>query len=190
GEPTLISGGTNLVFVEEDEQYILTIDVTNVKVNDLVQLKVTKKVEGNFGNKAKQFEFVLTIGDGSDTTTEYEWTLNGEKQDSKIKNNDTFSLSHGDSVQIVLPKGTEVTISEDGDGYEQEFKLGDAEGVSADSKKFTVSEDTELEVINTYDGIVPTGVYMGVMVLLVMAGALLLGIIILGYRRRKSFGSR
>ena len=191
GEPSIIRGG-ELHFEERDNEYILTVDVTNIK--NEVALTINKKVEGGFGDRVRQFGFTLTVGDGRDTETEYAWTLNGVEQE-KIKSGGSFSLRHGDVATFMLPPGN-VTVTEANLGYDVEIDkyLTDtpddttAQATTQNSSySFTLSDNTTLDVTNSLNGAVPTGAELPD-VSVFFAGFLALGAVLLA-RRQKLFAA-
>ncbi|MBQ9209635.1 MAG: hypothetical protein IJ149_08670 [Oscillospiraceae bacterium] len=187
GEPSIIRGG-ELHFEERDNEYILTVDVTNIK--NEVALTINKKVEGGFGDRVRQFKFTLTVGDGRDTETEYAWTLNGVEQE-KIKSGGSFSLRHGDVATFMLPPGN-VTVTEANLGYDVKIDkyLTDtpddttAQATTQNSSySFALSDNTTLDVTNSLNGAVPTGADLPD-VSVFFAGFLALGAVLLARRQR------
>lgn len=186
GEPTVLTEGVNLEFREVADEYILTVDVTNIK--NEVALTINKKVEGGFGDRVRQFGFTLTVGD--DTETEYAWTLNGVEQE-KIKSGGTFRLRHGDVATFMLPPGN-VTVTEANLGYDVKIDkyLTDtpddttAQATTQNSSySFALSDNTTLDVTNSLNGAVPTGADLPD-VSVFFAGFLALGAVLLARRQR------
>ena len=136
--------------------YIITIP--NDYVDQDALLTITKTVTGSFGNRAGQFEFTLTV-DGAQQDDEYEWTKNGVAQNVNLRSGDTFTLSHNESVEILLPQDTDITISEANEGYATSFKLGDDPAENVSTMTFQLTEDTTLAVTNNLEAPVPTGVF-------------------------------
>ncbi len=154
-------------------QYI--INVPNSQGSDEALLTVTKEINGNMGNKTKLFSFTFATTVGDDTKYDYSLlTSDGNTQTGKVKSGDSFELGHEDSITIVLPKNTEVTISEDNEGYVSSFKLGSLGAENVNEKTFTVVEDTALVVTNTLNAEIPTGVSIPVG-MLVLAGLIAFG---------------
>ena len=121
-------------------------------------LTITKTVTGNMGNRAKDFTFTLTVA-GVLPTAEFEWAKNGVVQTQKLHTGDSFTLRHGESVTIVLPLDTDITIAENNDYYKTSFKLGDAAAEDVTSKTFRLTGDATLAVTNTRDSTIPTGIF-------------------------------
>lgn len=101
--------------------YIKVTDVVNVVKKTVTctntpnkgTLTVTKTVEGNGGDKNKEFEFTVTLNDKS---------IAGMYGDISFENGvATFTLKHGESKNAEnLPEGTEYTVTEEdysSDGY-------------------------------------------------------------------------
>ena len=189
GVPSLISDSYNGKLVETEDSYVYTLDVPNTREDpSLVQLTVDKYVAGNMGNKTKEFEFTFKLDESKYTseqldTLEFDWTLNGEVQTTKIKHNTSFMMGHGDEMIVILPIGTNVVISEDSDGYIPSFVLDSVDQGEISSLPIEVNTDAKLEVTNTYEALVPTGVWISLGGLLVLLGAILAG---LGWFIRRS----
>lgn len=171
GFPSLISDSYNGNLLETEDGFVYTLSVPNKKLDaSMAQLSITKKVTGNMGNKTKEFEFTFSVeGDDGTTDTSYEWTLNGVKQENNLKSGGTsgkFTMMHGDVVSILIPVDSKVTISEDSQGYKSSFKVGNAEPEDVSSKEIEIKSDTNLEVTNSYEGLIPTGVETHFMLLI------------------------
>jgi LPXTG-motif cell wall-anchored protein len=92
--------------------------VVNYKDSDKVgSLTISKTVAGDGADTAKVFDFTLTLSDAPGTYTYVGHGVSG----GTIKNGDTISLAHGQSITIIgLPAGTTYTVTEkdySGDGY-------------------------------------------------------------------------
>lgn len=86
--------------------------------NPVGELKISKTVKGDKGDKSKKFEFTINLIGDSQT---YEYKGEGVS-DGTVKNGDVIFLAHGESIIIKkLPKGTEYKITEKdykSDGYD------------------------------------------------------------------------
>lgn len=140
---------------ENEDSYVLTIPNTKVNIN--ADLSIHKTVDGNMGNKYKEFTFTLTV-DGAEETDSYEWTLNGDIQQQPLTSGGTFKMKHDDTVVISVPSGVEITIAEDSENYTSQFSLDGEALQQADSKTFTLEHNAQLEVRNTLNSAIPTGV--------------------------------
>jgi hypothetical protein len=158
GVPSLISDSYNGQLVENEDSYVYTLSVPNEKKNDNKILTVRKVVLGDSADFDRDFTFTLAI-EGSAPTDTYEWYKNGVAQSEGIHSGDTFCLKHNETVEIAVPQGAVVTVSEQGSNYFASFKLDDAPSEKTNSLTFTVEDDTTLEVTNTLGHIVPTGVF-------------------------------
>jgi fibro-slime domain-containing protein len=182
GVPSLISDSYNGQLVETDDSFTYTLSVPNVRETSDKMLIIRKVVEGNFGNKSKEFTFTITVTGAGENLT---WTKNGAAQTAIASSGGSFTMGHGDVVAFQMPAGCEVKVTEDNEDYKTTIKLGDAAVEEIHSKKFTVTEDTTLLVTNTRDGIVPTGVWVSFGTLFGIGAALLLGIAFIMRMRRK-----
>jgi|GEM_PF-658758 len=83
------------------------------------KLTISNKVEGNGGDKNKEFEFTV-IFDGEGKDESYAYTGIGVTSGS-LKSGDTIRLKHGEQITFpILPKGLEYTVIESdytADGY-------------------------------------------------------------------------
>ena len=184
GKPSIINGLDDVDIVETGDAFIYTLNVKDSKKDPNINyLYITKSVKGNHGNKNKEFTFTFKI-DGDNGTTEYEWKKNAVAQ-TPIHSGETFLMKDSDSVMIALPTGVRVTISENNEGYISTFKLN---GEEVDSINFLFNGDTMLEVINTREGIVPTGIETNVSVLIVVAVLLIAAMLLFLKGRHRRYG--
>ena len=160
---------------------VCELQIYNSK-ND-VKLHITKQVTGAFGDKSKQFTFSFTVGDGNDIITAYT-TMKGGVSDT-IHSGETFTLSHGESIEISLPAGTQVKIKEtDADGYSVSMALN---GTDADSDvPFILQSDSELVVTNKLDVTIPTGIRTDQTASVTVFAGLLAVLALMDIRRRRS----
>ena len=139
----------------EEGTYQYRLNVPNEMLDDV--LRVTKTVTGAFGSKVKDFTFTFNVA-GANANTEYAWIKNGEDQATPLKSGKTFTMRHGDVVDIMVGAGAQVTITENKEDYIAKFKLNNGEEETVSTKTFTVNGLTTLAVTNTRNGIIPTGV--------------------------------
>ena len=160
---TITQSGNFVVESTEHKSFLTTTGTDDIiyslKIPNtpLARLTVTKIVQGNFGNINKNFTFTLTVEDAF-ADDEYVWSKNGTPQTSKLHSGGTFTLKHNDTCTIILPKGKNVTISENSENYTASFKLGADSAETTNTKTFKINSDTKLEVTNTLNGILPTGI--------------------------------
>lgn len=128
------------------------------ELNLPIGLTITKTVTGSFGDKTKDFTFTLDVKD-ADPEDEYSWSKNGVPQAEPLCDNSTFTLRHGDSVKIMLPVNSTVTITEISQNYSTSFKLNDTAVTVGNTKTFLLAEESIIAVTNNLDAIIPTGVF-------------------------------
>lgn len=183
-----------------------TITLTN-KADETFELTVCKLVTGNFGNKAKDFDFEIELKDnknkpikGTGVTVIFTDMYNNDAvlrsrtytlEQGKL----TVKLPHGVKIKFVgLPKGINYTIKELNKG---EYTLrsgtytGDVFAVEAEDLEGgevlsgTLTADTNYVYMNDLTGVIPTGIGLSgttaVIVFFLTTG----GIAYLLLRRRK-----
>ena len=123
-----------------------------------VELTITKTVTGAFGDKTKDFTFILSVED-AEPADEYFWSKNDIPQDEPLHNNAAFTLKHGDSVKIMLPVNADITVREYNEDYTTSFRLNDTPSTAGNIKTFLLSEDSTLTVTNHLRAVIPTGVF-------------------------------
>ena len=167
---TLSESGDFIINSEGHESF-LTSSTTNeivysvhVPNTPLAELTVTKTVQGNFGNLNKEFTFTFKAENASDDG--YEWSKNGVHQSNRLHSDDTFTLKHNDTFKVTLPKGTDVTISENSENYTASFKLGTANAENVSTKTFSLDDNITLAVTNTLNSTLPTGIKTGINILI------------------------
>ena len=157
GEISIVTTADNATLSQDGTSTIsYLISVPNKKTTEAT-LTITKTVDGNFGDLNKEFDFTLTVA-GAASGDEYRWSKNGVAQNDNLQSGDNFTLKHGDTVSIVLPKETDITIAENSLNYESKFKLADGQEQSVSQMTFELTQDTTLSVTNTLEGVIPTGV--------------------------------
>lgn len=160
GVPSLISDSYNGQLIETEDSYIYTLSVPNVKEEtDYKLLTIQKVVEGNAGDYNQEFTFTLTVDD-AELTDEYQWIKNSVTQDTALHSGDNFTLKHGDVVIIAVPTQTDLTVTEQSTEYTVSFKLNDGHPQETNTLTFSIEDDSTLEVVNTLNEIIPTGVYI------------------------------
>ena len=166
---------------EDADSFVLNIPNTIVETN--AQLTIQKKVDGVFSNKYKEFTFTLRVKDAP-LTDKYEWSKNGIKQSNDLSTGSTFTMKHSDLVIIDLPAGVDITISEANENYTTTFKLNDSAAVEQNSATFSLEGDSQLDVTNTLNGVLPTGIALTGTATLVFASAIVAGWLM--YRKAKT----
>ena len=174
--------GSNVKLTEGTygDTYRYLLNIPNSK-EDSVVLTVEKKVAGSFGNKNDTFDFKFTTTDSD--TAEYEYSIRDEDNNVTsgltIRSGGTFTLGHGESFIVSLPKNTEVTIEEfdySVNGYSTTVAVDTEEAQAVRSVTGAIAKDTKYTFTNTKTGQIPTGVVLpiGGMVafaLIILSGA-------------------
>lgn len=131
-------------------------------------IKVTKKVEGKFGERDKSFNFTLTL---SEATVSY--NDDNFPNDRKVTSNGStysFSLKHNESIEFVVPDGCTASVSED--DYSSE---GYVTTWNSEIKKVVISEDKSTTCTNTRD-LTPTGLNNRAKPFIILLGCALLAV--------------
>ena len=181
--------GVGVSFVDTEDSgeyyrnYKLEIIDRRVDAQD-VTLKVSKKVKGLGGNKAKDFEFTFNVT-GMDGIS-FNWKKNNVSQ-PPLASGETFTLSHGDEAVFTVPSGSKVTITENAESYTTSFAIDNVsvEGPSPQSATITVNDNSELQVTNSRGMPVPTGVRLSVIALIISLIFIIVSIALLIRRRRE-----
>lgn len=146
-------------------------DLTVMFVNTKVQtVAVSKTVEGNQGNRHKQFDFNAKLTDNNDT--EYTGPVSIAKQDGTVEQLTPdenhvykFKLQHGDTVKLfgfdkVIKN---ITITEEDNDYQTKVSHDSEQPV--DGKSITVdieNANANIRYTNSKSLIVPTGISLPV----------------------------
>lgn len=168
--------------------------VTNTKI-PTYDLTINKTVEGAFGNKAKQFEFNVTLKDNSGNPLNGFYTLKREDNEIlvlfDIYGQAKIGVSHGEEAVIKnLPEGTQFTVTETDyskEGYTTKSGL-DNSSLTEDSRTVNGilnNGNKTAFFVNSRAGILPTGVDIGVMTFAVL-GAFSLGSVLFVQRKRRN----
>jgi len=185
--------------VQEDGSAAYTLLVENRAGG---MLTVTKLVAGDMGDRMADFIFTLKSVEGEPEGTEYEWIREAEGAvvTGKITTgpeNNTFSLKHGESIQLKLPSNRAVQITEANGAYTTEWTAGEGpvtlSGSDTADVTITLAGSAEVTVTNTLNAVSPTGVrsVWRPFCLMLAAGLILLALAVHnGLRRRKETGLR
>ena len=186
GVVSLDANGQKALLRDEgtDDAPSFVLSVENTLGGNNSYLTITKTVDGNFGNKMKEFTFTLDV-EGASEQDAYIWSLNGVKQDTDLRSGGTFTMRHNDVVRIAFPTGTKVTVREDNKEYAASFKLNEEEAKNTNTMKIEMTADSILAVTNSLEGIVPTGIHLDFVNLALMAMLFLCGVVIFYRRSRK-----
>lgn len=152
---------------EGDTSGDLTVVFANTKVQTVM---VSKTVEGNQGNRYKQFDFNARLTDNNDT--EYTGPVSIAKHDGTVEQLSPdenhvykFTLKHGDTVKLfgfdkVIKN---VTITEEDNDYKTKVSHDSEQPV--DGKSVTVNienANANIQYTNSKSLIVPTGISLPV----------------------------
>lgn len=152
---------------EGDTSGDLTVMFANTKVQTVM---VSKTVEGNQGNRYKQFDFNARLTDNNDA--EYTGPVSIAKHDGTVEQLSPdenhvykFTLKHGDTVKLfgfdkVIKN---VTITEEDNDYQTKVSHDSEQPV--DGKSVTVdieNANANIQYINSKSLIVPTGISLPV----------------------------
>ena len=152
---------------EGDTSGDLTVMFANTKVQTVM---VSKTVEGNQGNRYKQFDFNARLTDNNDA--EYIGPVSIAKHDGTVEQLSPdenhvykFTLKHGDTVKLfgfdkVIKN---VTITEEDNDYQTKVSHDSEQPV--DGKSVTVdieNANANIQYINSKSLIVPTGISLPV----------------------------
>ena len=62
---------------------------------------------------------------------------------------------------IKLPRNTDITITENNEDYKTQFKFNNEDAEITNTKTFQLTDNAVLDVINTRNSILPTGIDLG-----------------------------
>lgn len=140
-----------------------------------IEIIIAKVVEGNFGDKLKNFSFAYKIGDGDE---------------------ETFKLHNGQSTPaITVPVGAKFTLTEATDGkYSTVFKYGDAQLSSRTANEgagiqvsFTVEEGKDkVTVTNTRNTTPDMGVSLDSLPYIIVLAAVAVAAVVIILRKRRN----
>ena len=131
--------------------------ISTVFINELnkYDLEIKKVVEGNMGDKSKEFRFEITIPDLAGTVIKHKTGLYACTLDSS--GYCSFALTHDQSVLIEsVYYGTEYSVSES--DYSDDGYNTTVDTVSGRSIAGTLADDTVHVFKNTYNTAIPTEV--------------------------------
>lgn len=138
-----------------------------------IEIIITKVVEGNFGDKLKNFSFAYKIGSGDEVT---------------------FTLRNGESTDpITVPVGAKFTLTEATDGkYSTVFKYGDTQLSSSTVNNgvqvsFTVEKDkNKVTVTNTRNTTPDMGVSLDSLPYIIVLAAVAVAAVVIILRKRRN----
>ena len=131
-------------------------------------IKVTKKVEGKFGERDKSFKFTLTLSEAAVSYNDDTFP-----NDRKVTSNGStysFSLKHNESIEFVVPDGCTASVSED--DYSSE---GYVTTWNSEIKNVVISENKSTTCTNSRD-LTPTGLNNRAKPFIILLGCALLAV--------------
>ncbi|MGN0513044.1 MAG: Cna B-type domain-containing protein [Lachnospiraceae bacterium] len=152
-----------------------------VKNTGHYDLSVNKTVEGNWGNRTKDFSFKITFSGEKEIPSTLEYEKGEEKGTMQLTDGaGTFTLAHGESIVLKnIPAGITYQIEEtNAEGYT----------VEATNESGILKCDTSATFVNQKKGVIPTSADTNNDILLELLFAALAGIGWILYRKRKHFG--
>lgn len=144
-------------------------------------LNITKTVEGNLGDKNREFDFKVILKRPADKTVESVVTLkksDGTSENVTVSGTATFKLKHGATASIEnLPAGVEYEV--------EETAVTDYTTTSENASGTMDATARTATFTNTKNGKIDTGVYLdNLPYLLVFAGVLVIAAVFVVKRRR------
>ncbi len=159
----------------------LSADTPIVMQFNTGNLDVSKSVQGNLGDKTKEFDITVTLNRAEGATYGTTYTVTGDTDNANTTitagGSATFHLHNGEHVQIAnLPNGMTYTVTEGAyEGYTSH--VSDPTAISTgDTKTVTVT--------NTKNGTIDTGVFLNNAPYLAILGGVGAAAIIVINRRR------
>lgn len=150
----------------------------------LGDLKITKEVTGNQGNKSQEFTFTIGV-DGADGE-QYHVVYGSENTVVELNSGETkeIQLSDGETATIYgLSASDEYTVTEDdysSQGYDTTINEQDTNTVTG-----TLSDAKEIKVVNDKEATTPTGIVIDIAPYVIMvAAAVVLGF---AFLRKRSY---
>ena len=131
-------------------------------------IKVTKNVEGKFGERDKPFKFTLTLSEAA-----VSYNDDNFPNDRKVTSNGStysFSLKHNESIEFVVPDGCTASVSED--DYSSE---GYVTTWNSEIKNVVISENKSTTCTNSRD-LTPTGLNNRAKPFIILLGCALLAV--------------
>jgi uncharacterized surface anchored protein len=187
-----VENGTGYMGWVEKQKNACTIMVPNGKSPN-ANLTIEKIVGGDFGDRTQQFTFTLVSVDGEEPAAEYKWTKPAADQteiSGTICSGETFTLAHGESIIITLPKNKNIQLREENQYYTATWKKDNdpiESSSSSGNSTMTISlnTDTTITVENILNPAAPTDYRTNMVPYLMM---LLAGGFLLLIRRKRSAG--
>lgn len=131
---SIVKGEDNKITTTINNTNTNAITVKNILTGTVGDLKISKTVAGNAGDKVKSFTFTIAFTGTDDV---FSYSKSGSPNGT-IKSGDIITLTHGQEITIMgIPKGVSYTVTENdysAEGYKTE-KSGDTGTIVADETK-------------------------------------------------------
>lgn len=168
--------------VNADQKFKYSIDTNGIEYNGSQSnsatitniykpthtIKVTKNVEGKFGERDKPFNFTLTLSEAAVSYNDSDFP-----DDRKVTSDGStysFSLIHNESIEFVVPDGCTASVSED--NYSSE---GYVTTWNSEINNVVISKDKLIICTNTRD-LTPTGLNNSAKPFIILLGCALLAV--------------
>lgn len=150
-------------------------------------LTIAKTVDGNMGDKNKDFAFTLSLEKNSSAYTEAIAYTKGETTGVLTAESGeySFTLRHGESIVLTLPYGCEYTVTETNGNYDVTITPEGGTPIESHVLTGTLTEDTEAAFLNELDVNTPTGLFRTIAPYVIMTGTALGAILLFILRRRR-----
>ena len=180
----------------------------NVKTDDIEnlykagRLLVTKIVDGNMGDRTKEFPITVTLNAPSNKTVASTVTYKVNDGDAQTvtftdgKAEVKVNLKHNEFVEVLnIPEGVTYTVVEDEDITHLDAPDGDdedadaymVEGEEEEDTEITVGERTEYEITNTKAIVPDTGISLESLPYVLMMALAVFGFVVLKLRKREEY---
>lgn len=159
------------------------VTITNIYTPTVTSLTVSKTVNGNFGDKAKNFDFTITV---KKDDVDVPFKVNGEAC------NGVFQLADSGSIIFTdIPVGATVTVTEaDGGDYAVTYSVNGAEQTTGTAAVWTavVGEGNTIAFTNTKTVTPDTGINLDSLpYILVLAVVVAGAVVIIVRKHRRSY---
>lgn len=190
GDAAAFAGSSATVNVQE--QKTASVTFTNSYVVNTADVTVTKTVDGNLGDRSKDFTFTATLRNAAGQSISFPAPQSGDPSYTVSGDTATFTLAHGENVVLKnLPIGAQLTIAENVDGYSATVKQGNT--TLTESPEGTVvitvtARAASVDYTNTNSGLIDTGILLDTLpyVLLLVVVAAVAVVMICRKRKRYS----
>lgn len=151
-------------------------------------ITIKKLVNGNMGDKNKEFSFTVSSTDG---------TLTAGENSSQDGNNVTAELHHGETAVLTVTDGATITITESG-ALNYEVSVAGAEEYTVDAATNTKTSDTKsitlkvkkegtIEITNTDNETISTGILLDTAPYILVITITVLGAVVVMVQHRRRY---